>query len=740
MNFKKNIGILLLIVALVLSVCSCGKQGKTTPKYNEQDVSTSVPTQIVSQNEKYELLWNNEAKCVVLKNKDTGKQWSTIPVEVLKSNDGSTGLKSTINISVLKKLSTVPETVKGYIGTVENGRTIAEKTKDGIKILYCFDEQKIIVPVYYSLDGVSVKASVKTKEIVEAGEYSLISLDMSPYLMSAKNDVKDSYLFVPSGSGAIMYANEKVDGDKTFTGNVYGADTSELITNDMDYGAALNLPVMGVKEGDNSLLAIIESGAESATVTANSGDSSTGFSNIYASFAVRGLDTITPKTALDISNSKLKLVSEEMSDAVLTVGYYPLSGEGADYNGMAKAYRSYLSDKGELTKGELAQTPLSISVLGGVETTKTTMGVPNKQLSALTEVEEVEEILEKITSKTVSPSTLRLIGFGESGIMPGKVGGGFKISSKLGNKKDIKSLEKYCGDNGISMYTDYDIIRFKDGGSGFTTTNSVARTATLKKAVQSLEILPLNQNNKEYSYYFLSRSLLTKAVNKLIKATDKSGISGISLSTLGSMAYSDFKHSEYSCKTGMADDVKKSIAELKEAGHKIATANAYGYAAGASDVLYDVPIDNGGYDAFDISIPFYQMVFSGYKTMFSSASNVAASAEKQLVLSAACGVGLNYSLIYDFKITDMEIKTEKIYGMMYENNIDLITEQMAEYEKIFDKIGGAALVRYEALTTEVSKSVFENGVVIYANNSDKKVNFENIEINGYGFVLAKEGK
>ena len=37
--------------------------------------------------------------------------------------------------------------------------------------------------------------------------------------------------------------------------------------------------------------------------------------------------------------------AKRMSDGEYSVGFYPLRGENADYSGMAKCYRNYLSKK-----------------------------------------------------------------------------------------------------------------------------------------------------------------------------------------------------------------------------------------------------------------------------------------------------------------------------------------------------------------------------------------------------------
>ena len=49
----------------------------------------------------------------------------------------------------------------------------------------------------------------------------------------------------------------------------------------------------------------------------------------------------------------------------------------------------------------------------------------------------------------------------------GNVGGGFKAAKKLGNKKQFSDFTEFCGTNKISLFMNFDIVRFKQSGSGF---------------------------------------------------------------------------------------------------------------------------------------------------------------------------------------------------------------------------------------------------------------------------------
>ena len=95
------------------------------------------------------------------------------------------------------------------------------------------------------------------------------------------------------------------------------------------------------------------------------------------------------------NQADVPVLENDIYDENLTVCYSFLSGDEADYSGMAKCYRSQLIKRG-CVKGDKIDTgdiPLYLDVLGGVETKKHVMGVPYTGISAMTTYEEAEKDL-----------------------------------------------------------------------------------------------------------------------------------------------------------------------------------------------------------------------------------------------------------------------------------------------------------------------------------------------------------
>ena len=77
---------------------------------------------------------------------------------------------------------------------------------------------------------------------------------MTPYFASCANS-EDNYLFVPSGSGALMYTNETADGTRKYTQEVYGIDAAKkVLTYYADEAAASQAALSEAYTGVNAIV------------------------------------------------------------------------------------------------------------------------------------------------------------------------------------------------------------------------------------------------------------------------------------------------------------------------------------------------------------------------------------------------------------------------------------------------------------------------------------------------------
>ncbi len=717
-----------LILSIMLVLCFAGCKEKKQVSYDISSHTNKIYSQTISSNSDYKLIWDADSACVILKNLKNEKVWSNIPYEYLKEGGTSASVNSTINITVMNTVSMKQDELRGYTEVMENGRVSSEVIENGIRVTYYFDNYCIAIPVEYTLRNNSISATVKTKEIVEGGEYILISFDLAPFMCSAPNTDNDAYLVVPSGSGALMSVSENADTTRKYSGAVYGEDAARIQPEILIDSEQIYMPVFAsVLSDGNALMGIIESGAQTAKIEAEAGNTRSGWSNIYPKFYVRGYDSY-PTTQFIWSYQDLSYFSQEITDTVITVGYYPLYDTEANYIGVAKKYREYLKSVGRFLESDAEYSPYALSLVGGAQKTVATGGIPHKVTSVVTTFSDAQNIISDIIKNANINPVVQLIGYGDNGLDAGKIAGGYKFSSDFGGNKGHNSLEKYCKENKINIFTDFEMIRFSKSGNGFSYNFDVAKSASLNIAESYLINTPLRNYDESTAYRFLKKSQILGAVDKLVNMANKNEISGISLSSLSNTAYSDFSHEQFGVKGKTGELAFNSFVKIKDSGRRVSASSANDYAAGVADILFNTPIDNGEYDVFSEWVPLYQMVFTGSKPIYSSYINLEADANKAIMRAVASGTGLGFALTDSYDIDLAVSKAFSLYGTVYEDNKELILNAVKLYGDYYKAINGAQIDNYILNDDGVSVTEFNNGITVYVNHTDKTVTTELGEI------------
>lgn len=735
----KKCSLLLALVMLLGLFSGCGKPAANNIQtdYDKNGECSTVESGTVAENSAFSLRWNDTAKCVALEERQTGKVWSAVPQKFLDADGSSVNVQSPLNLQVVDVVSLQWETVIGSMAVLENGRISCEPVTDGLRVTYYFDAYEIAIPVEYVLTEDGMTVSIDPAGIHESGaSYQLVSCSVTPFLCAAENTA-DNYLFIPDGSGALMYTRETADDARKYSGELYGTDPARVVQEVQEDKEALRLPVFGAKDGDYALLGVVNADSGLTFIEAEAGSSLNGYSAVWPTFYFRSYDTVKGRTTANGigAGRDITRLSDEFSTQKAQVTYYPLSGDAADYNGMAHKVRELLTVD---TEAAAETDMLGVTLLGGVKTTSSILGIPKQTVKAMTSFAQAETIVQELQQSVGDSLAVRLQGYGNGGINAGSVAGGYRFAGVLGKDAQRLSLEKFCREHELSLFTDFDLIYYGKSGSGFFYGNDVAKTALHKKAEQYRICVPLREFDTDEAYRILKRDKLEKAMQKLLTFTKKSDVTGISLSTLGSVAYSDYSDARTYTKSNMATDVQKLMGEAREAGHSLAVSGGNSYAAAAADAVFDAPTDKGQSKALDQAIPFYQMVFGGRVALYSSAVNAQANMDRATVLAAMGGTGLGYTLVQSYDVSYAETGVGQLYAALYTDHKERILRTAEAYADYYTAIRGAAIARFEWLDNGIGKTVYDNGVVLYANPTDAEAETPAGVLQAYECKMVRE--
>ena len=728
-NFIKTVAFMLVVGMIISSFSACNS--KSSDKRNFRSVKGKVPdSQSIAANDNYELLWDADGKATILNAKDKDCFWSDILYESFLEGSISSSGNSPISITVANTKTLEWDTVSSYSQMESNGNILAKKIENGIRVTYFFDSYKIAIPVEYLLKQDCLNIKIDTSMILEDGtDYKLVSISVAQNLCSVKNSAKDGALFVPAGSGALMKTAENADGAREYIGEVYGRDSARRNPLNLTDNEEIRLPVFGAYGDDKGIMGIIASGAASCWINAKAGDSRLGYSSVGAVFYVRGYDEYS-YTYHGKYKGITTRVTEEMSNQKLSINYYPIFGNDANYNGMANKYRTYLIENKMLSAPKQYDVPYAVTLLGGTNITKSIFGIPKKEISVLTTFDQAASIISALDNTVGKKPYVRMYGFSDNGLRSGIIAGGKKYQKIYGNSKSIESLNKLCSDTKI--FFDYDIVNFSKSGFGFLLNFDTARTAISYKA-EHYPVDPLRVNDKNNVYYTVSRNKLLNASVKARKKAERYGIKSLSFSDLGSNAFSD---KGYIAKSGIEEDVTGLIENCKKEKYDVAVADANLYAACSADAIFDVSDCYGDWDALDLSIPFYQMVFHSYKPLFSNSVNLSGNIDLAIAKSVAFGMGIGYTFAYRYEEQSNELNEYKIYGTIFDDNKDSVYDILVNkgYADIYSAVSSAELIEYH-IDNGLSTSVFGNGKIVYVNQTNEVLNSPLGELAPYEFRL-----
>ncbi len=733
---------LLLCLLFALTLTACGEKTVLQPAFDEESKEVKYRG-LIAENSKYRLEWDAVKQGVTLTDIESGTVWGTSPVAAEGEALNSLGMpakrhsmvESALILYYVDDATGNDNIVYSYNGVKQDGHIACTAIDNGLLVEYYFDAAKIMIPVEYVLCENYVSITVDPTKIAES-ENRVTAVALAPMWCSAKNDAENSYLFIPSGSGALGDNKTISQQGISYSEWIYGEDVSMEELYRASHTADICLPVYGAKSGDSAAFAIIESGAETASLEATSGSSAYGYSAVYPKFQLRG-NTVHQAWVFTSNITESHIYIDKLVTSPLKVRFYPLMNEKAGYSAMAECYRDYLKSEQKVKPSD-DEKAFSVDMIGGSLITKSFLGVPYTTVYPTTTALAAGEIISDIKDSTKADFAVNYRGFGDTGIDTGKVAGGYKISKKIGNTRQMKALTSLCRDNKIDIYSDFEIMAYNRGGNGFSTFSDNATTAGEQKAYKYAFGKTTRIEERWKIYYLLSPYRFVDAAQRIADKTSKWGFSGVSLGSLSSVSYADYsskEDSKYYARDGIAKEISKAIKAAK-GDKKYLASKANVYAAIAADIITEAPINSADLVFFKEDVPFYQMVFKGIVPMTSESVNLSENPKETILKAVEGGMGLGYTVIDEWDVTLIDSDYPLFHSSVYDSIRDDIIANSEKLEGFYKAIKGSEILSHEILSNGMRATKYENGVIVYTNFSDTAQSTPAGDVAAFDFALS----
>lgn len=692
---------------------------------------------------------------------------ATIPIYVIKQeylqNDANDARKSELASYVEKYTDyTFEQLTADYEKVKEENDgdkfALSIKPTFELEVNYYVDNEGLIV----DFDASSLKYD---KEL-----YFPTSITILPYFNAAERK-GTGFTFVPDGSGALIRFEDIGETEIiNFDGALYGPDYALYQTSIVRNAEQYTMPVYGFIDSTNGTpygyFAIIEDGDSLATITSYHNSY---YHTAYASFRLFETDEFyladSFSSGSSSSSAVVKVEAEQTYTGKVKTKFVFLSdsegstSESADYMGMARYYRNYLLEKGDLEKLTSSDiipeyTRLFIEVFGSIKVDDTFLTFPVKKDKELTTFQNVIDIHKELAGQGVGNTTFILKGFANGGLdstYPTKI----KWQKNLGGASGLKALLEYAnaedtvGEIEVAPDVDFTYSQGIKKFSGFSYKKNGVRTLDNRYSTKRLYNASTQMFERAGGVAISSASFIT-AYNKMYESISDYELSSFAVRTLGSDLNSDFDLEDFNDREKSKDNVVELL-KLLSKGDEATNKKAYNliidagnqYAVPYADAILSASLDSSRFIMTDEAVPFFGIVYHGSVEFAGNAINMDGDSDYMFLKALENGASLYFTLAYDnAEVLKFDKEYNKYYSLDYETLKDDIVRLYKEYNELMKNKQDKFIVKHEFVNVEngyyverVEKNSKGESVIV-DNTNVVMVLYENEKCTvGDGFIL-----
>ena len=623
---------------------------------------------------------------------------------------------------------------------------------------------KYQVAIEYKLTDNGLEVTVLADSITESNptEYPICKIDVLPYFTSAPFEIENGgekyatsgCMVIPDGSGAVISLNNGKTDYAQYSKKVYTTDLAfgyevkpveqkdillpmYAITGDQILDTSNNIVQNGY-----AIIARATKGAAQATLNANVSKYYDSYNKAYFTVILRESQAVKIGTgyyAKDITKFTEKFCQ---TDFVIEYSINnQADSQNYTYSDIAKLYQKMLLNDGSLDKANpdtTDDTVVNIELLGVYDYKDNFLGIVYKGHDTMTTFGQAKEIMQTLKEWGASNINLMYLGWRKSGLI-NETFKNMKFASKLGNKKEYNALLNYLKEEDITLYpvTSFmEINKYQDlFGKNRYSTRDISSEYTKK---YPYDLASNTYDKKANAYYTLSPKFYQKFAEMLTTNFKKANpdLEAMAVVKLGGKLAGDYKkHSQYFKYNSVNEQINALEIMQKGGINKISLTAPYEFAVKYATNITELPYESTLKEVFDYSIPFYQLVFSGYRDYSGEVIN--ANDEKSITshLMNIYNTGSNIAFTFSYDNSSELIQTNYNYYYytqysQWETEVKTVLSELAKYHlyeyvlishERYEGHNGVYVVTYakkaDVLATGTSTDTFK----VYLNYSDKEI-------------------
>lgn len=699
--------------------------------YADENTTPGGSYELMAENDAVTVYYDADTLALSVVDKATGSVMSSVATYDDGKNNATwtAAMQSAITMTLIngaddtKQVNSFDENIERNVTKVDNGFDADLHWRDyGLKLR-----------LEVRLEANGLVARIPEDSIREENEKFFIgTITIYPYMGCSYMTDNEGYLFVPDGNGALIYLNDKEGRFPTgYSAMIYGADVGfeessvkTLLWEKYDTisdSEQVSAPVYGIAHTDDQMayLAVVEKGSERASINAMPNGVNVDYNRAYARFVLRRL--YTQPTSNNSTTGSMRMTEEDRSHSDLQVRFLFLSGDRANYAGMAGAYREYMLAGGELVPVE-DDYRTRIDFLG-TERQNFLLGTT---AVVMTTADDIRYIYDDLSKQGMNDIFSVYKGWQKGGLYNIPVMK-FKADRAIGGTRDLAKLVKEAESRGNILYLYDDALRINPDEQN-ATFNVVKQVN--KRRYQEETYMDVYE---ELLYLTPTRS--AELTRRLVRSATGEGVGNFVLAgttnTLFTYTYSGNKYTRFDC----AQTLKDSIDALTKDAERIALENPNAYLWKDMSAYIDMPLYTSSFIVEDESVPFLSIVLRGVVPVYSEYVNF--EANKQEFFLKMIETGTRPS----FYITK-EDTSELLYTNsrdMYSSQYDAYRDQILTYDEAFrafeEQIQGATIEAHDILGNGITRVTYSNGRRVYLNYSSVRQTADDLTVEAMGYLV-----
>ena len=607
---------------------------------------------------------------------------------------------------------------------------------DTYNVVYEDTYAYVEIAVRYTLTEKGFEVRLINDSIYEKEKFPLVYVDLLPYF-GCGGLTDTGYAMIPDGSGVLIdFNNERAFGVK-YQQRVYGKELAvnqPVMENEAEQ---ISLPLYGMRRNDQGFIAVSGAGAEMALINANVSSVDNPYNQAYYRYVFRE-NEVFDFAAINSTTSIVKWTDwYSRSDFALSIMF--VHEDDGSYTGMAHLYRDHLIDEGILSDKDETDSPVfDLTLLGGYMSDENFIGIPYRKVRSLTSSKQVQLIADELLSSGITDLNIIYKGWSNDGLKSTYMGS-IDFEPTIASRRELRELQVYLDEKGIRFFPEA-YLHTAFTGTGFNEKEDAIRDVfgeVVANHAYNEALLYADPSTLEK--YTLKAVTIGETLNRLSSAYNKLGFANIAFGDFGSKMYGSYEKKDTILRP-------ETLELLEAAGNELAfdgvlIRNPSLFALKFAHVLTDLPTYGTDYQIVAQSVPFYQLVLSGYLDYSSDSFNLDDQFTLQWHKMKAIETASNFNMTWSYQTTLVLTETEYsyYYSTFYQNWLGKAVAALGEMEAagIYD----TSLKSHDFLKIDgsVTKSVYEDGTEIVFNYGISDYVFGLITVSPNSFEIVKEG-